>query len=41
MADRVTADDVRQMVAGGEPMAILRDKAVRVLQSCGEFLPAK
>jgi hypothetical protein len=41
MADLVTADDVRQIAAGGEPMAIVRDKAVRVLQSCGELLQSK
>jgi len=41
MADAVTADDVRQMQTGGEPMAIVRDKAVSVLRSCGESLRSK
>jgi hypothetical protein len=41
MADAVTAEDVRQMQAGGEPMAIVRDKAVSVLRSCGELLRSK
>jgi hypothetical protein len=41
MAEVITADDMKQMTAGAAPMDVMRDKAVRVLQSCGEVLPAK
>ncbi|HEV8026221.1 MAG TPA: hypothetical protein VGP50_02260 [Stellaceae bacterium] len=41
MAEVITADDVKQMTAGAAPMDVVRDKAVRVLQSCSEVLPAK
>jgi hypothetical protein len=42
MADVVTMDEVNQMLQGqGAPVEVVRGKAVRVAQSCGEQLRSK